>query len=185
VSATGRGSLGVATFEDFIQTDAAINFGNSGGALVSAGGELVGINTAVLAKNLGVEGIGFAIPVNLVRGVMREILEHGRVIRGWIGVEAEDVSAVRGESGAGGGPAAGRSAARDRRPAGGERSGSDGPRRRPDAGLEGRDRRRAAPGAYQGDRRGDRAAASGLIALQFGTRRIRAPSCESFSSIAS
>ena len=93
VSATGRGQLGVATFENFIQTDAAINFGNSGGALVDASGELIGINTAVLAKNLGVEGIGFAIPVNLVRGVMGEILDHGRVIRGWIGVVTEDVSA--------------------------------------------------------------------------------------------
>jgi serine protease DegS len=92
VSATGRGQLGVATFENFIQTDAPINFGNSGGALVNAQGELVGINTAVLAKNLGVEGIGFAIPVNLVRGVMGEILDHGRVIRGWIGVVTEDVA---------------------------------------------------------------------------------------------
>lgn len=92
VSATGRGQLGVATFENFIQTDAPINFGNSGGALINTNGELVGINTAVLAKNLGVEGIGFAIPVNLVRGVMEEILDHGRVIRGWIGVAPEEVS---------------------------------------------------------------------------------------------
>jgi serine peptidase DegS len=94
VSATGRGQLGVATFENFIQTDAAINEGNSGGALVNALGELVGINTAVLAKNAsaaGVEGIGFAIPVNLARGVMQEILDHGRVIRGWIGIVPEDV----------------------------------------------------------------------------------------------
>jgi serine protease DegS len=95
VSATGRGQLGVATFENFIQTDAAINEGNSGGALVNSTGELVGINTAVLAKNAsaaGVEGIGFAIPVNLARGVMQEILDHGRVIRGWIGIVPEDVS---------------------------------------------------------------------------------------------
>ena len=95
VSATGRGQLGVATFENFIQTDAAINEGNSGGALVDASGELVGINTAVLAKNAsaaGVEGIGFAIPVNLARGVMQEILDHGRVIRGWIGIVPEDVA---------------------------------------------------------------------------------------------
>ncbi len=91
VSATGRGQLGVATFENFIQTDAPINFGNSGGALINSSGELVGINTAVLAKNLGIEGIGFAIPVNLVRGVTREILDHGRVIRGSIGVVLAEV----------------------------------------------------------------------------------------------
>ena len=95
VSATGRSQLGVATFENFIQTDAAINAGNSGGALINARGELIGINTAVLNKsnggNISVEGIGFAIPVNLARGVMKEILDHGRVIRGWIGILPEDV----------------------------------------------------------------------------------------------
>ena len=92
VSATGREQLGIATFEDFIQTDAAINFGNSGGALIDTSGALVGINTAIVAKNLGVEGIGFAIPVNLVRGVLNDIVAHGRVIRGWIGIVPEDVS---------------------------------------------------------------------------------------------
>jgi len=91
VSATGRGQLGVATFENFIQTDAPINVGNSGGALINAAGELVGINTAVIGKNLGVEGIGFAIPVNLVRGVLEEIIAKGRVVRGWIGVVPEDI----------------------------------------------------------------------------------------------
>jgi serine protease DegS len=91
VSATGRAQLGVATYENFIQTDAPINVGNSGGALINANGELVGINTAVLAKNLGVEGIGFAIPVNLVRGVMSEILTKGRVVRGWIGIVPADI----------------------------------------------------------------------------------------------
>src|SRR6186713_44735 len=94
VSATGRGQLGVATFENFIQTDAPINVGNSGGALINADGELVGINTAVLAKNLGVEGIGFAIPVNLVRGVMSEILKKGRVVRGWIGIVPADIDQI-------------------------------------------------------------------------------------------
>jgi serine protease DegS len=94
VSATGRGQLGVATYENFIQTDAPINVGNSGGALINTNGELIGINTAVLAKNLGVEGIGFAIPVNLVRGVMSEILQKGRVVRGWIGIVPVDVDAV-------------------------------------------------------------------------------------------
>jgi S1-C subfamily serine protease len=93
VSATGRAQLGVATFENFIQTDAAINEGNSGGALVDARGLLIGINTAVLGKNLGAEGIGIAIPVDLVRGVMHEILQHGRVIRGWTGIAPEDVAA--------------------------------------------------------------------------------------------
>jgi serine protease DegS len=92
VSATGRGQLGVATFENFIQTDAAINFGNSGGALINARGELIGINTAVLSKSMGTEGIGFAIPVNLVRGVMAEIVKNGRVIRGWFGIVPQDLS---------------------------------------------------------------------------------------------
>jgi serine protease DegS len=95
VSAVDRRQLGLATFENFIQTDAAINEGNSGGALVNTSGELVGINTAVVAKNLdatGVEGIGFAIPVNLARGVMREILDHGRVVRGWSGIVSDDLN---------------------------------------------------------------------------------------------
>jgi S1-C subfamily serine protease len=91
VSATGRADLGVATFEDFIQTDAAINEGNSGGALVNTRGELIGINTAVLGRNLDAEGIGIAIPVDMVRGVMREILATGRVTRGWLGLVLEDV----------------------------------------------------------------------------------------------
>ena len=100
VSATGRAQLGVATYENFIQTDAPINVGNSGGALINTNGELIGINTAVLAKNLGVESIGFAIPVNLVRGVMSEILTKGRVVRGWIGIvpiDADDMFARRNE----------------------------------------------------------------------------------------
>jgi len=91
VSATGRGRLGVTDFEDFIQTDAAINFGNSGGALINAEGELIGINTAVLAQTLGTDGISFAIPVNMVRGVMDQILAHGRVRRGWLGVSSEEL----------------------------------------------------------------------------------------------
>jgi len=98
VSATGRGQLGVTTFENFIQTDAAINLGNSGGALVNARGELVGINTAVLSRALQTEGIGFAIPVNLVRGVMQQILEFGRVRRGWLGVRPQDVSPERAQA---------------------------------------------------------------------------------------
>ena len=93
VSATGRGQLGLATFENFIQTDAAINLGNSGGALIDANGDLVGINTAVLNRaSGGPEGIGFAIPVNLVRGVTEQILSQGHVVRGWLGFVPEDVS---------------------------------------------------------------------------------------------
>jgi serine peptidase DegS len=92
VSAVSRQQLGIAPLEDFIQTDAPINFGNSGGALVDTSGALVGINTAIVAKKLGVEGIGFAIPVNMVRGVLGEIVAHGRVVRGWIGIVPEDLS---------------------------------------------------------------------------------------------
>jgi serine peptidase DegS len=92
VSATSRQQLGIAPLEDFIQTDAPINFGNSGGALIDSSGALIGINTAIVAKNLGVEGIGFAIPVNMVRGVLSDIIAHGRVIRGWIGIVPEDIS---------------------------------------------------------------------------------------------
>ena len=98
VSATGRGQLGVANFENFIQTDAAINFGNSGGALINTSGELIGINTAIAARNAGIEGISFAIPVNLVRGVMQEIIRNGRVIRGWIDVDAVDLSAQQAQA---------------------------------------------------------------------------------------
>jgi serine protease DegS len=93
VSATGRGQLGLATFENFIQTDAAINLGNSGGALIDAQGDLVGINTAVLNRQYGgPEGIGFAIPVNLVRGVMEQIVAQGYVTRGWLGFLPQDLS---------------------------------------------------------------------------------------------
>jgi Do/DeqQ family serine protease len=93
VSATGRGQLGLATFENFIQTDAAINLGNSGGALIDANGDLVGINTAVLNRTSGgPEGIGFAIPVNLVRGVTEQILSKGHVVRGWLGFMPQDLS---------------------------------------------------------------------------------------------
>ncbi len=92
VSATARGQLGLATFENFIQTDAAINPGNSGGALINTRGELVGINTAILDKTSGAEGIGFAIPVNMVRGVIHDLITRGKVVRGWIGIIPEDFS---------------------------------------------------------------------------------------------
>ena len=97
VSATGRGGLELMTFENFIQTDAAINEGNSGGALVNSLGQLVGINTAVLAQDAGTEGISFAIPVDLVRGVVDAIKKNGRVIRGWVGLETEDLSTAEAE----------------------------------------------------------------------------------------
>jgi serine protease DegS len=92
VSATGRAALELVTFEDFIQTDAAINTGNSGGALVNTNGELVGINTAILAQDVATEGIGFAIPVDLVRGVVEELKQHGRVVRGYLGLEPDDLT---------------------------------------------------------------------------------------------
>jgi Do/DeqQ family serine protease len=92
VGATGRSHLGINTFENFIQTDAAINPGNSGGALISASGELVGINTAIFSKSGGSHGIGFAIPVKLAEGVMLQLLKHGRVIRGWLGLAGQDMT---------------------------------------------------------------------------------------------
>ncbi|HHC71425.1 MAG TPA: trypsin-like serine protease [Thiotrichales bacterium] len=92
VSATGRKRLGLSTFENFIQTDAAINPGNSGGALINPAGELIGINTAIYSRTGGSQGIGFAIPVDLAKEVMTEIIEHGRVIRGWIGVSINNVT---------------------------------------------------------------------------------------------
>ena len=98
VSATGRTQLGIADFENFIQTDAAINLGNSGGALINTRGEVVGINTAILSESGGSHGIGFAIPMQLARVVMEEIAEHGRVVRGWVGVSAQDLTPPLAES---------------------------------------------------------------------------------------
>ncbi len=87
ISALGRSELGLATFENFIQTDAAINPGNSGGALVNARGEVIGINTAIFSQSGGSMGIGFAIPGDLARAVLTDIIDYGRVIRGWIGAQ--------------------------------------------------------------------------------------------------
>jgi len=92
VSATGRGELGITGYEDFIQTDAAINPGNSGGALVDDTGRLVGINTAILSRSAGNVGIGFAVPVNMARAVMDQIIKQGRVIRGYLGVGIQDLT---------------------------------------------------------------------------------------------
>ncbi|MCU0840601.1 MAG: Do family serine endopeptidase [Thiobacillaceae bacterium] len=98
VSALNRTQLGINTFENFIQTDAAINPGNSGGALVDASGHLVGINTAIFSRTGGNLGIGFAIPVSLARQVLEQIITHGTVIRGWVGVEVQDITPEIAES---------------------------------------------------------------------------------------
>ena len=98
ISATGRHSLGINTYEDFIQTDAAINPGNSGGALIDAYGNLIGINTAIFSKSGGSQGIGFAIPSNLTKQVMLDLTKHGRVIRGWLGIEIQELTPSLAES---------------------------------------------------------------------------------------
>ena len=98
ISATGRNQLGLNNYEDFIQTDAAINPGNSGGALVDANGNLTGINTAIFTKSGGSQGIGFAIPINLAMEVMKSIIEHGQVIRGWLGIEVQPLTPDLAES---------------------------------------------------------------------------------------
>lgn len=92
VSALGRSGLGIEGYEDFIQTDASINPGNSGGALVDLNGQLVGINTAILAPNGGNVGIGFAIPVNMAMSIMNTLVEHGEVKRGLLGVTVQDLT---------------------------------------------------------------------------------------------
>jgi serine protease Do len=92
VSAVGRANVGIAEYEDFIQTDAAINPGNSGGALVNARGELIGINTAIFSTTGGYQGIGFAIPSNMAKVVMKSLIEKGKVIRGWFGVSIQAIT---------------------------------------------------------------------------------------------
>ncbi len=92
ISALGRSGLGIEGYEDFIQTDASINPGNSGGALVNLRGELIGINTAILSKSGGNVGIGFAIPINMARQVMNQLVDHGSVERGQLGAQAQDLT---------------------------------------------------------------------------------------------
>lgn len=92
VSATERGGFGIEDVEDFIQTDAAVNPGNSGGALVNVRGELIGINTAILSGSGGNQGIGFAIPVNMARAVVEQIVKTGRIVRGWLGIVIQPVT---------------------------------------------------------------------------------------------
>jgi serine protease Do len=97
VSATGRNDLGIVSYEDFIQTDASINPGNSGGALVDAQGRLVGINTAILSGTGGNQGVGFAIPVNLSRGIMDRLISDGKITRGFLGVGLQPLTPVLAE----------------------------------------------------------------------------------------
>jgi len=92
VSAVGRANVGIADYEDFIQTDAAINPGNSGGPLVNIRGEVVGINTAIFSKSGGYQGIGFAVPVNMARSIMDQLVKGGRVVRGWLGVSIQEMT---------------------------------------------------------------------------------------------
>ena len=92
ISALGRSHLGINRFEDFIQTDAAVNPGNSGGALVDSSGNLVGINSAIFSQSGGSQGIGFAIPVSLAKSVLEQIIKDGEVTRGWLGIEPQDIT---------------------------------------------------------------------------------------------
>ncbi len=92
ISAVGRANVGIADYEDFIQTDAAINPGNSGGALINAHGELIGINTAILSRTGGYQGIGFAVPSSMARQVMDSLVKYKKVVRGWLGVSIQEVT---------------------------------------------------------------------------------------------
>lgn len=92
VSAKGRANMGIVEYEDFIQTDAAINPGNSGGALVNLDGELVGINTAILSRSGGAQGVGFSVPSNMVKPIQEQIQAHGKVRRAWLGVSIQDLT---------------------------------------------------------------------------------------------
>jgi serine protease Do len=92
ISAVGRANVGIADYEDFIQTDAAINPGNSGGPLVNVKGELIGINTAIFSRSGGYQGIGFAVPSNMSRLVMDQLMKEGKIVRGWLGVTIQDIT---------------------------------------------------------------------------------------------
>lgn len=98
ISATGRANVGVAQYEDMIQTDAAINPGNSGGPLVNIRGEVIGINTAIFTRSGGYQGIGFAIPINMVKIIMKDLIEKGKVTRGWLGVVIQDIDPALAKS---------------------------------------------------------------------------------------
>lgn len=98
ISAMGRNTVGINTYENFIQTDAAINPGNSGGALINPFGQLIGINTAIFSKSGGYQGIGFAIPAKYAIEIMQQLIQHGHVIRGYLGIEVQDISPELAES---------------------------------------------------------------------------------------
>jgi serine protease DegQ len=98
ISALSRSGVGINTFEDFIQTDAAVNPGNSGGALTDASGNLIGINTAIYSRSGGSLGIGFAIPIHVANQIMEKIIQSGSVIRGWLGVSMQDLTEELAES---------------------------------------------------------------------------------------
>jgi serine protease DegQ len=98
ISALGRNDVGINTYENFIQTDAAVNPGNSGGALVDSNGNLLGINSAIYSRSGGSLGIGFAIPVSTIKSVLEAIITNGKVVRGWIGVEPQDITTEMAES---------------------------------------------------------------------------------------
>ncbi len=93
ISATGRADVGIADYEDFIQTDAAINPGNSGGPLVNIKGEIIGINTAIFSRTGGYQGIGFAVPSNMAKIIKDSLIREGKVVRGWIGIMVQDLTA--------------------------------------------------------------------------------------------
>jgi len=97
VSAIGRSGVGIANYENFIQTDAAINPGNSGGPLLNIDGEIIGINTAIFTRSGGYQGIGFAIPVNMAKAVLRDLIDKGKVTRGWLGVAIQNMDASLAE----------------------------------------------------------------------------------------
>jgi serine protease Do len=98
ISATGRSGMGIAQYEESIQTDAAINPGNSGGPLVNIRGEVIGINTAIFTRTGGYQGIGFAIPINMAKSIMRDLIDKGKVTRGWLGVVIQDLNPSLAES---------------------------------------------------------------------------------------
>lgn len=99
ISATGRASVSTSPYDDFLQTDAAINPGNSGGALIDSSGRLIGINTLILSPSGEAMGVGFALPADLTYGVLEEIIEHGRVIRGWLGLTLDNPLSPRSSDG--------------------------------------------------------------------------------------